>query len=173
MPREANEYLIVIGDREPLAWVLSQGKMAFSAERARTARLERGDSVFIYATRGCFRNPTMGRSRVIGEAKVLSDVGPLEDPVTFGEQTYTVGCDLKIATLAPVKTGVDFAQLAPMMHAFPVHERWAVYLRRPLVPLDKHDAELLRRNLQPAAKRPSATLGGYLQEARKSPSFSW
>ena len=169
MAAGSNSYLIVIGDREPLGWVLSEGRMAFSAERARSAGgLQPGDKAFLYTTRGCFRNPTADRGRVIAEAEITSAVTPLDKPVVFGRM-FTVGCTLDIQALAPARTGLDLAEAAPSLHAFRVTERWSVYLRRPLVPLDDHDAKLLSSHLKPLTTRPAEVLPEYQRLAAVKP----
>ena len=162
MAAESNNYLIVISDRKPLAWVLSEGRMAFSAERARSAdRLRPGDKAYLYATRGCFHNPTADRGRVIAEAVITSAVRPLDEPVVFRGAAFTVGCTLDIEALAPARTGLDLAEVVSSLHAFRVTARWSVYLRRPLVPLDDHDAKLLSSRLKPLTMRPAEVLSEY------------
>jgi hypothetical protein len=71
-------YLLVIGDATPLAWVLAEQRMAFPALRqSQAVAFKVGDELFIYATRGCFRNPVRNRGRVMGLALVRSDVHDL------------------------------------------------------------------------------------------------
>jgi len=66
-------YLLLIADREPLAWIISEQRTAFGEHRAREAeKLEPGDALLLYTTRGCFRNPTRDRGRVIGRATVTT-----------------------------------------------------------------------------------------------------
>jgi hypothetical protein len=63
----AATYLLVIGDREALGWILSAERMAFpDFRRAETRSLKSGDRLLIYTTRGCFKNPTRDRGRIIG-----------------------------------------------------------------------------------------------------------
>ncbi|HKF79950.1 MAG TPA: hypothetical protein VKB17_03920, partial [Thermoleophilaceae bacterium] len=67
----AATYLLILGEREALAWVLREQRMAFSARRARSASaLTLGDRLLLYTTRGCFHNPTRDRGRVIGAGEV-------------------------------------------------------------------------------------------------------
>jgi hypothetical protein len=64
-------YLLPIADREPLAWIVREQRTAFGEHRRREAEaLAVGDVLFLYTTRGCFRNPTRDRGRVIGRAVV-------------------------------------------------------------------------------------------------------
>jgi hypothetical protein len=54
----AASYLLVIGEREALAWVLRESRTAFPAtRRAEVDRLAVGDELFLLTTRGCFHNP--------------------------------------------------------------------------------------------------------------------
>lgn len=169
MAAESNNYLIVISDREPLWWVLSEGRMAFAAQRARSAGgLRPGDKAYLYTTRGCFHNPTADRGRVIAEAVITSEVKPLDEPVVFS-RVFTVGCTLDIKALAPARTGLDLAEMVSSLHAFRVTTRWSVYLRRPLVPLDNHDAELLSSRLKPLTRPPAEVLSEYQRLAALAP----
>ena len=94
----SSDFLLVIGDREPLAWILTQGMMAFPVYRSQTARqVSEGDRFFLYTTRGCFRNPTRDRGRVIGEATVTAPVRMLDEPVEFGDHSFQLGCSLNMA----------------------------------------------------------------------------
>ena len=167
MAPETSTSLLVIGDREALAWVLTQGRTAFPAKRALAARrLAPRDKLLIYTTRGCFKNPTHHRGRVIGEATVLGPVLPLEEPVSFGGRTFPMGCDLRIDSLAPFGLGVDLATLVQRLNVFVVKESWSVYLRRPTLPLDDGDAKVVRGKLKKVATTPSDAIEGYLRMAR-------
>lgn len=165
---DARWYLLVIGDRQALAWVLSQQRMAFSQRRRTSAEhLRPGDRLFLYTTRSCFKNPTRDRGRVIGEATTTSPVTALDAPVVFGDRDFTAGCSLRLDTLAVAHGGVELSKLVEKMHAFRVPDRWAVYLRRPLVPLDAADATLIRTHLTQVAGPPTAeALDGYRELAR-------
>ncbi len=164
---DTNAYLVVVSDREALAWVVTEGRMAFPADRARLAGgLRPGDKGFIYTTRGCFRNPTRDRGRVIGEATITSAVNPLDEPVLFRGRAFPIGCTLTIDMLAPVRRGLELGPLVREMHAFRVPERWSVYLRRPLLRLDDEDSMLLRTELKKVAGPPRDVLAGYQKFAR-------
>ncbi|MFE2607360.1 hypothetical protein ACFXDI_29295 [Streptomyces mirabilis] len=91
-------HLLIIGDRAALSWMVTEQRMAFPAGRSKAARaLEEGDEVFLYTTRGCFRNPTRDLGRVIGRALATSSVRVLDEPVVFGERTSTEGCRLEVS----------------------------------------------------------------------------
>ena len=144
----AENFLLVIGDREPLAWVLTEERMAFTTGRASLARrLTPGDRLFLYTTRGCFRNPTRDRGRVIGEATVKTTVTTLEKPVEFGDLAFPLGCHLHITGLAARAAGVQLGTMLDKLHLFPDPKTWSVRLRQVLVPIDAHDATLLHGEL--------------------------
>jgi hypothetical protein len=157
-------YLLVLGDRAALAWVLKHERMAFpDYRRAETRALKLGDRLLLYTTRGCFRNPTRDRGRVIGEAVVTSKLIPLDQAVVISGRTYPVGCKISVKRLAALHEGVILRDLVPDLDAFPNKETWAIRLRRPLVSLSAHDADLLSARLAPLVGNPKETVVGYLR----------
>jgi len=61
-------YLLVLGDREAIAWVLREQRMAFPrTPRAEVAAAAPGDRLYLYSPRGAWHNPTHDRGRVIGD----------------------------------------------------------------------------------------------------------
>lgn len=118
--------LLLLADSEALAWVLSEQRMAFRAHRAADAgALKVRDRLFLYTTRGCFRNPTRDRGRIIGEASVASKVADLDDPVEIGGRIFTIGCRLKIKQLTPLHQGVELAPLVSQLKTFPNPVGWS------------------------------------------------
>jgi hypothetical protein len=161
------DFLLVISDREPLAWILTQGRMAFPAHRAPDAGgLAVNDRLFLYTTRGCFRQEHRHRGRVIGEATVRSAVSALAEPVQFGEHSFPLGCDIEIAGLTRRGEGPELAALVEDLHMFPNPKGWMFRLRRVLVALDKHDAGLLHRKLAAKMLPVSEARNGYLERTR-------
>jgi hypothetical protein len=157
-------FLLVIGDREALAWVLSSGRMAFpDLRRSETRTLTAGDRLLIYTTRGCFKNPTRDRGRIIGEATVTTAVAELEDPVAFGGRSFPAGCGLRIESLAPLGAGVDLAEYVSRLDAFPHPDSWSIQLRRPLLTLSAGDALLLGNSLRALTRTPAEAMDGYLR----------
>ncbi|MEV0691564.1 hypothetical protein [Streptomyces sp. NPDC050388] len=127
-------HLIIISDREPLAWVLRTQRMAFPAGRAVTGLPAEGDRVLLYTTRGCYWNPTRDRGRIMGLAVVTSSVEMLPEPVVFGERRFTSGCTLRFEGLAPMREGLVLAELVPRLEAFPDPRSWSVRMRRASLP---------------------------------------
>lgn len=144
-----SSYIHPIADREPLAWILREQRTAFGVHRAREAQaLEAGDVLFLYTTRGCFRNPTRDRGRVIGRATVTSSARRARRPPSFGGREYPYLVDLEIESLAPLREGLELAPLVGRLEqTFPDPRSWSVRMRRALVPLGDRDAAILEREL--------------------------
>lgn len=142
-------YLLVIGDREALGWIITSSRMAFpNANRPEVAALEPGDELFIYTTRGAFKNPTRHRGRIIGTAQVVAPVAPLDESVRFANRDFPAGCPLHLGPLAPFGAGVELRPLVDSLAAFGgAGAVWPVKLRRTLVRLTDADASLLHQAL--------------------------
>jgi hypothetical protein len=165
--RVSESYLLILGDRQAIAWVLREQRMAFPAtSRAEVNRLAVGDELLIYTTRGAYRNPTRDRGRVIGTATVTSAVERLDDPVEFGGRTFSRGCDLLVESLAPWGEGVELQPLVERLDSFPVPKAWSIRLRRPLLRLPAQDAVLLRSRLTSQVGSRSDHMDGYLAHDR-------
>jgi hypothetical protein len=144
-------YLLPIADREPLACIVREQRTAFAQHRARdAAAVEPGDVLFLYTTRGCFRNPTRDRGRVIGRAVVARPAKRAKPAVAFGGHEYPHVVELDIECLAPLRGGVELAPLVPKLReTFPDPTTWSVRMRRALVPLAERDARLIAFELEP------------------------
>jgi len=155
-------YLLVLGERRALAWVLGSRRMAFSEQRRADAQaLQVGDPLFLYATRGCFHNPGRDRGRVIGTASVAGTVRRAAVPVVFGDRSYPYECRIRLHALTPPLTGVELASLVPELHLFPDPHSWSARLRRALVPLDAHDADLIDQRLTGLVQEPRHHVAAY------------
>lgn len=135
--------------------------MAFPAGRAASGLPTAGDQALLYTTRGCYRNPTRDRGRVMGLAVVTSPVETLPEPVVFGERRFSSGCALRVDGLAPVREGVVLADLVPRLKVFPDARSWSVRMRRASLPLPPADAELLTRELRPLLEPRSERIADY------------
>ncbi|MFD6949105.1 hypothetical protein A6A08_07015 [Nocardiopsis sp. TSRI0078] len=168
-PEPANTYLLILSEREAVAWVLRTSRMAFPAtRRAEVERLKVGDRLLLLTTRGCWHNPTRDRTRVIGLAKVTSPVRAYDEPVTIAGRDFTRGCGLRMEALSPYRTGVELVPLVPRMEAFPDTRpgAWAVRLRRPLLQLSAADADLLTQEINKAAGAPEDLVPEYVEKVR-------
>jgi hypothetical protein len=163
----SESYLLILGDRQAIAWVLREQRMAFPAmSRTEVNRLAVGDELLIYTTRGAYRNPTRDRGRIIGTATVISAVERLDDPVEFGGRSFPRGCSLLVKSLVPWGEGVELQPFVDRLEAFPNLKAWSTKLRRPLLRLPVQDATLLRARLASEAGTRSDHLGGYLAHDR-------
>ena len=163
---DARSYLLVLGEREAVGWVLRESRMAFpSTPRAEVDRLTPGDKLLIYTTRGCWHNPTRDCGRIVGWARVASPVVAYDKPVTIAGRDFTRSCDLTVRRLTPLGQGVELAPLIPQLEAFPNKKAWSVWLRRPLLELPPGDAALLRRGLEPIACDVKVTAPDYIRQA--------
>lgn len=166
MADDPKRALAVIGDRRALGWVLTQGIVAFPEPRNRLPAFEQGDSIYLYTTRGCFKNPTRDRSRIIGKAVAVTHLQVNEDPVRFGDRSFPLEVRVRIDSLAPLGDGINFADLVPQLTSFPKPERWSVYLRRSAFLVTAKDARQFDRLLAPFEGQHLENLSGYQQRAR-------
>lgn len=168
LKREARPtYLLILGERAGLAWVLENRRMAFTESRvSQASRLAVGDRLFPYTTRGCFHNPTRDRGRVIGEAMVAGNLRKRRRPLVIGGREFTHECEITLESLAPLGEGVELAALVPQLEAFRDVPLWSFKLRQPLVRLPDGDASLIANELAGVAGAVEDALGGYLKLAR-------
>ncbi|MGC5031088.1 hypothetical protein [Micromonospora sp. DT229] len=162
-------YLVILGDRDAISWVLHEERMAFPATpRAEVAALAADDRLFLYATRGAWRNPTRDRGRIIGTAVARSSVRKLDEPVEIAGRTFVSGCDLRIDSLVPYPGGLELQPLVAQLAAFPNPQTWSIYLRRALLTLPAQDAQLLDSLLTPMTMARTQALGTYKPPAAAS-----
>ncbi|GAB2450795.1 hypothetical protein GCM10027187_18280 [Streptosporangium sandarakinum] len=164
-----SSYLLILGEREAVAWVLRESRMAFPPRsRSEVAKLKVGDELLILTTRGCWHNPTRDRTRVIGLAKVTEDVVPYDEPITIAGRSFTRGCEIKIEALAPYLAGVELSPLVPQLAAFPDKRSsaWSLRLRRPLLEISDHDALFLRQKLRIVCGDAANVIPEYLSAIR-------
>src|SRR4051794_4998457 len=158
----SRHYLLILGEREAIAWVLREQRMAFpSTPRAEVAALAVGDRLLLYTTRGAWNNPTRDRGRVIGTGTVTSPVRVLDEPVEISGRRFSSGCELEIDGLVRYPGGVELQPLVANLDAFPKPEAWSIYLRRALLGLSESDADLLLYRLRPLVTDRKSALPTY------------
>jgi hypothetical protein len=161
-PRQS-DWLLIISEREALAWVLREGQMAFPQGRDVTARqLAIDDRLFLYTTRLCFHNPTRDRGRVIGVARVATDVRALTEPLHLVGREFSTACSLDVVKLAPLRTGVELSPIVALLRAFPDVKTWSARMRQPLLALAPADARIIERRLRPYLRPVSEVIDDYL-----------
>ncbi len=157
--------LLVISDREPLAWMLRTSSFAIPVGRASSAPRV-GDSLLLYTTRGCYRNPTRDRGLVMGAARVVSEATALAEPVRFGDREFGIGLGLEIDGVCPVHTGVELGGLQGRLELLPTAGPWSYRMRRTLVRVSERDEKVIRELLEPMLHPVGDVLAGYEQAAR-------
>jgi hypothetical protein len=164
-----SRYLLILGDRDGLAWVLRNRRMAFTESRAAEIReLRSGDRLFLYTSRGCYHNPTRDRGRVIGKAETTSAVTRLDEPIAIGNREFSYACDIELDSLAPFRKGVILADLVPRLEVFPDERSWSARMRRPLLVLPAKDARLIAKELAPLARPVEETIHDYVDRSPAS-----
>lgn len=160
-------YLSIIASSNALAWVLATERMAFPASRASQAlALRPGDHLLLYTTRGCFRNPTRDRGRVIGLADVSSAPQRLDRALIIDGRPFHVTCRLKLRALAPSRQGVELGPISGRLSVFPHPASWSAWMRRALLPLPEQDAALVLDALYKLALAPKEHIGDYVNRRR-------
>lgn len=175
------DYLLILGDREGLAWVVANERMAFPRHRAReVSRLAPGDRLWLYTSRGCFHSPNHDRGRIMGRALVSTPVRALETELVLGEKSYSLGCDIEIHALAPFRTGLEIGDIVERLGLLAPQARraakpfyaWSWILRRPLVAITPEAGRYLEAELTPRLVPVSSVRSEYVNagRARSAPS---
>ena len=137
--------------------------MAFGPSRYKAPdTLLQDDKLALYTTRGCLRNPTRDRGRVIGTATITSRPQALQSVVVFGNQVFDRGCRLRIERLVPVDRGPELANLVEMLCTFP--DSWHSHIRKTLVQLSEQDFAVLDESLVEADIGREAALPTYMDK---------
>lgn len=145
----SGSYLVVLGERDAIRWVLHEQRMAFPATpRADVARLAPGDHLFLYATRGAWHCPTRDRGRVIGAATAVTAVRRLDQPIEIAKRKFHSVCNLQIDGVVPYPGGLELRPLVERLDAFPKPHAWSIYLRRALLRLSDEDRAILDQGLR-------------------------
>lgn len=159
------DFILVLGDREAVGWVLSEQRMAFPRNGGVVGSLRKNDRVLIHTTRGCFRNPTRDRGRIVAAATVTSPVAALLEPAHFAGREFPFGCTLHIPAAAPFRSGPSLTDMVEEVAALNHGARgWATRMRRTLVPLPlASDYRVLRSALRRVEQPLDTVIEPYLQ----------
>lgn len=163
-------HLAVISDRAALVWVLENQRIAFPRPRYHHIfpALASGDVLYLYTTRGCYKNPTRDRGLVIGAASVTGALVTADNALRVGDRELPLEAPVELQCLAPVGEGIDLASEVNRMSSFPKPEAWSVYLRRSLFQITEHDARRFDKLLSRYQAAPRTLLAGYRQRAKVS-----
>ena len=140
--------------------MLEHQRMAFSARRRVLAEaIEPGAELLLYATRGCFGNPSRDRGRIVARAHASS--GLRLDRCQIGGREFDYVQELALVGLCRRGEGVELASRVASMRSFPNVESWSAHLRKPLLRLDATDADELRGELAPLLDRVEGAIPEY------------
>jgi hypothetical protein len=166
MPGTPRPYLLILRDADGLAYVLREHRVAFNPKRR--IPLTRGDIVFLYTTRGIFRNPSAGRGLIIGRAEIISDVVKFERRLGIADRAYTSGCDLVITGLVPLGEGVELRQIVDELDTFHPHpKRWAFRMYSSFLQLSPRDSSVIQGKIQPLLQDPEYVSQAYISRAER------
>ncbi len=142
-------WLIVIGYRAALEWVLDNGRMAFR-ETVATDTIAQGDLFAIYATQRALADwkRVPQESRIVALGTIGSKVSA--DLRTVADMPLHKSCDLRIKYRLPLDEGILFRPLIPQLSFIKSKETWAGYLHRTLVPLPDRDFRVISTAVQTA-----------------------
>lgn len=141
----------MIGEAEALEWVLREKKMAFRSH-VRTSELAVGDRVAIYASRGCWHNPTRDRAQLAAVGVIRTSIS--QGSIDVGPETMPAWCDLSLTACLPSRQGLEFAPLTPRLSFINNKQAWGASLRRTIVRVPEKDLDLMEKALtSEAAKR--------------------
>lgn len=159
--------MLLLATNSGLAYVMREGKMAFPPTRR--IRLDVGDRLLLYTTRGVFNSPSRDLGRVVGTAKVASPILPLEQQRMIAGRMYTSGCDLRFTGLARLGEGVVLADMVEELTVFrPNPAAWSARIRRSVLPLPPEDYEYIMTRLEPFLHNPAEVVDAYLERAASS-----
>lgn len=166
MPEPPRPFLLILGDAAGLAYVLRERRMALTPKRR--LPLSRGDTVFLYTTRGIFGNPGAGRGLIIGRAEVISDILKSESGLRIADRFYTSSCQLAITGLAPLGEGIELRQIVAELETFHPHpKRWAFRLYSSFLQLSSQDASVIEEKIQPLLQDPEYVSQAYISRAER------
>ena len=166
MPETPRPFLLILREAGGLAYVLREHRMAFASKRR--IPLTRGDIVFLYTTRGIFRDPGAGRGLIIGRAEIISGMVKFESGLRIADRIYTSGCHLAITGLVPLGDGLELRQIVDELETFHPHpKRWAFRIYSSFVQLSPKDASVIQEKIQPLLQDPECVSQAYISRAER------
>ena len=147
-----NGWLLAFAEIAGLRWVLERRRMAFSRGAAsRAARIQVGDELILYLTRGAFHNPTRDKSQLAGIAHVTSPIRQLKTPIEIAGRDFVATCGIDVDLLLPERRGVPFEPLVRRIQFIPRKDVWGQYLRGGLVELPPKDLKTMHQAIAQGA----------------------
>lgn len=137
-------WLIVIGEREGLRWVIEHQRMAF--RDTVKGKPSAGDPFAIYVSRGAFHNPGRDEAQVLGLGTFKTGIE--RRATTVGDERYARTARLDISEVRPERQGLPFRPLVEDLTFIAKKSGWAAYVRQTLVPIPQADFDLIARRLR-------------------------
>jgi len=123
--------------------------MAFR-EHVRTELLAVGDQVGIYATRGCWHNPTRDQAQVAAVGTVASPVRTRS--VAVHDEVMPRSCRLRLDTVLEERRGVPFQLLVNRLALTKGRQSWGPVMRRTIVSLTDDDMMIIQSEVRHASR---------------------
>lgn len=156
--------LLVISDREPLAWLLRTASLRAAGCTCRVWPFS-GDHAAARHDPRLLSKPG-SRPRVgDGVAQVVSAPELLPAPVVFRGREYRIGLSLDLPGVCAVQEGVELVS-STQLSLLPRERPRSYPLRKSVVLLPERDARLISERLEPLPRPVSAVLSGYEHAAR-------
>lgn len=137
-------WLIVIGEREGLRWVVEHQRMAFrdTVKGSPSA----GDAFAIYVSRGAFHNPGRDEAQILGLGTFKTGIE--RRATTVGDERYARTARLEISDVRPERQGLPFRPLVESLTFIAKKSGWAAYVRQTLVPIPEADLDLIAKRFR-------------------------
>jgi hypothetical protein len=135
-------WLIVLGEKTALEWVLQNQRMAFRAH-VPTTELRVGAPIALYVTRGAFHSPVRDESHIAALGKITSEVR--SEPVEVAGELYQSWCSLSLEVSSPLRRGLPFRPLVDQLEFIRKKQGWSMYLKRTLVQISDRDFSIIKQ----------------------------
>jgi hypothetical protein len=146
-------WVVVLGERGGVAWVLNESRMAWTEASSRRAdRIQVSDMCALYITRGAYHNPTRDEGQLIAVGTMSSPPSRLARPVVIAGKTFVTACDLQITTRLPEREGVSVRPLVGQLSFVRRKDVWGQYFRSGLIEVSSEDFEVMAHAVRAAAR---------------------
>lgn len=148
-------WIVVVGERTALDWVLRTQQVAFRSRSASLAlgRLRQGDQIAVYATRGVFHNPTRDQSEFLATAVATSDAKHLNRPRVVAGREFTVQATIRFDAILRPRSGVAAGDVAPNLSFVRKKPQWGQYFRHGLIDVPPKDFAVIRSAIRSSGTR--------------------
>jgi hypothetical protein len=152
LERQGRTWVVVLGDRDGLRWVVKNDMMAWTKGSARkAAEIRCGDGLILYVTRGAFHNPARGEAQLVAEVRALEQPRPLAQPFLLAGRTFVSACRLRFTLLLPEKKGAPVRPIVENLAFVRRKDTWGQYFRSGLIEVPGEDFDVMAQALRDAA----------------------